>query len=77
MSDALATGEAELWVSSGDTKQVGRKFSLSKDTCESSQGVRVVGVSDALATGEAELWVSSGDTKQVRTKFSLYKDTCD
>ena len=55
MSDALATGEAELWVSSGDTKQVGRKFSLYKDTCESSQGVRVVGVSDALAIGEAEL----------------------
>ena len=55
------------WVSSGDTKRVRTKFSLYKDTCESSQGVRVVGVSDALATGKAELWVSSGDTKQDET----------
>ena len=55
LSDALATGEAELWVSSGDTKRVRTKFSLYKDTCELSQGVRVVGVSDALAIGEAEL----------------------
>ena len=60
MSDALARGEVDLWLSSG-TKQVRRKFSLYKNTCESSQGVRVAGVSDALAVGEAEL--CSGDTK--------------
>jgi len=28
MSDALARGEVDLWLSSGDTKQVRRKFSL-------------------------------------------------
>ena len=61
MSDALARGEVDLWLSSGDTKQVRRKFSLYKNTFESSQGVRVAGVSDALAVGEAEL--CSGNTK--------------
>ena len=57
MSDALATGEADLWLSSGDTKQVRRKFSLYKNTWESSQGVQVAGVSDVLAE------LCSGNTK--------------
>ena len=57
----VARHRIELWFSFGDTKQVRTKFSLSTETCEASQGVRVAGLSDALARGEAEL--CSGKTK--------------